>query len=213
MSTKQEYPSGFVLLFVQCGKTAGLSAASREEPASGCRLHTLQHPTPTPPTCTNTHHSSLGRHGFSHVLAAASSHGRNVLPRAAALLDVQAVADVSQVLDPSTFVRPIYAGNALTTARVLGEGPRLLTVRTTAFAAAPPNGGSAPVEAVGEEELAAARHAAGGSEWVGEDVRKSGECSESGAGGAAALLHPQARGGRVEGMTSAPDSSPEGAPA
>ncbi|KAL4458179.1 hypothetical protein ABPG75_013044 [Micractinium tetrahymenae] len=110
---------------------------------------------------------------FSHVLAASSSYGRNVLPRAAALLDVQAVADVSQVLDPSTFLRPIYAGNALATVRALGQGPRLLTVRTTAFAPAPASGGSAPVEAVAGEELAAAQQAAGGSEWVGEDVRKS----------------------------------------
>ncbi|KAL4435030.1 hypothetical protein ABPG77_003855 [Micractinium sp. CCAP 211/92] len=118
--------------------------------------------------------AAVGRkRGFSHVLAASSSHGRSVLPRAAALLDVQAVADVSQILDPSTFVRPIYAGNALATVRTLGSGPCLLTVRATAFAPAPPSGGSAPVEPVEAEELTAAQEAAGGSEWVGEDVRKS----------------------------------------
>lgn len=113
------------------------------------------------------------KRGFTHVLAPSSTFGRNILPRAAALLDVQAVADVSVVQDASTFVRPIYAGNALATVRVLGDGPRLLTVRPTAFAAAPATGGSAAVEAVSKEELQAARDAAGASEWVGEDVRKS----------------------------------------
>lgn len=89
---------------------------------------------------------------------------------------MQAVADVLEICNPNTFVRPIYAGNALATVQALGQGPRLLTVRPTAFAAAPASGGSAAVEAVSAEELAAAQQAAGGSEWVGEDVRKSGGC-------------------------------------
>lgn len=87
---------------------------------------------------------------------------------------LQAVADVLEIRDADTFVRPIYAGNALATVKALGQGPRLLTVRPTAFAAAPASGGSATVEAVSADELTAAQQAAGGSEWVGEDVRKSG---------------------------------------
>ncbi|EFN58693.1 hypothetical protein CHLNCDRAFT_140308 [Chlorella variabilis] len=110
---------------------------------------------------------------YTHVLAPSSTFGRNVLPRAAALLDVQAVADVAEVKDSSTFVRPIYAGNALATVKVLGEGPRMLTVRPTAFAAATAQGGNASAQPVSAEELQAARDAAGVSEWVAEDVRKS----------------------------------------
>lgn len=88
---------------------------------------------------------------------------------------LQAVADVAEVKDSSTFVRPIYAGNALATVKVLGEGPRMLTVRPTAFAAATAQGGNASAQPVSAEELQAARDAAGVSEWVAEDVRKSGE--------------------------------------
>ena len=102
---------------------------------------------------------------------------------------LQAVADVAAVQDASTFVRPIYAGNALATVRVLGEGPRLLTVRPTAFAAAAATGCSAAVEAVSGEELQAARDAAGLSEWVGEDVRKSGAAA-GGSGGPGAVCAP-----------------------
>ena len=102
------------------------------------------------------------------------------------------MADVAAVQDASTFVRPIYAGNALATVRVLGEGPRLLTVRPTAFAAAAATGGSAAIEAVGGEELQAARDAAGSSEWVGEDVRKSG-AEAGGSAGPGAVCAPADR--------------------
>ena len=90
------------------------------------------------------------------------------------MVPLQAVADVSEIRDGSTYVRPIYAGNALATVRALGDGLRMLTVRPTAFAAAAPQGGSAGVMPVAAQELQAARDAAGTSEWVGEDVRKSG---------------------------------------
>jgi electron transfer flavoprotein alpha subunit len=114
------------------------------------------------------------RRGFSHVVAPASAFGRSALPRAAALLDAQAVADVVQVVDADTFVRPIYAGNALATVRCLGAGPRCLTARPAAFPAAAATGGAAPAaEPAAEEELAAARGAAGGAEWLAEDAPAS----------------------------------------
>jgi len=85
--------------------------------------------------------------GYSHILAAATSHGKNVLPRAAALLDVQQISDIVAVEGADTFVRPIYAGNALAT--VQSKDPvKMITVRTTAFDAVPATGGNAPIEAV-----------------------------------------------------------------
>lgn len=94
--------------------------------------------------------------GFSHVTASSGTFGKNLLPRVAALLDVPAVSDVSKVEDADTFVRPIYAGNALARVRCVHEGPRVLTFRSTAFAAAMPGGDvSAPIEDASPEELGA----------------------------------------------------------
>ncbi len=94
--------------------------------------------------------------GYSHVLAAAMTSGKNVMPRAAALLDVQQISDISEVVSADTFVRPIYAGNALAT--VQSEDPvKIVTVRIASFDLAAAEGGSAPVEAVeptGASELA-----------------------------------------------------------
>ena len=82
---------------------------------------------------------------YSHILAPATSTGKNIMPRAAALLDVQQVSDISAVESPDTFVRPIYAGNALAT--VKSKDPiKVITVRTTAFDAVLATGGSAPIE-------------------------------------------------------------------
>lgn len=84
---------------------------------------------------------------YSHVLAPATTFGKNFLPRAAALLDVSQISDISAVLDAETFIRPIFAGNAL--AKVRSSDPcKLITVRTTKFEASAQAGGSASVESV-----------------------------------------------------------------
>lgn len=69
---------------------------------------------------------------FTHILAASSTHGKNIMPRVAALLDVAQISDVSAINNPSTFEHPVYAGNAIETVRVLDD-TKVLTVRTTAF--------------------------------------------------------------------------------
>ena len=83
---------------------------------------------------------------YDALVAPATSMGKNVMPRVAALLDVMQVSDVVKVLSPDTFERPIYAGNALQTVQAT-DGKKVLTVRTSTFAAAG-TGGSAPIEEV-----------------------------------------------------------------
>jgi electron transfer flavoprotein alpha subunit len=85
---------------------------------------------------------------YSHVLAPATAFGKNVLPRVAALLDVAQVSDIIAVESADTFVRPIYAGNALATVQS-SDRIKVITVRTTGFDAAPATGGSAAVEPIG----------------------------------------------------------------
>ncbi|GKW48735.1 electron transfer flavoprotein subunit alpha/FixB family protein [Halomonas sp. NCCP-2165] len=76
---------------------------------------------------------------FSHVIAPATTTAKNIMPRAAALLDVMVITDITAVIDPATFERPIYAGNALQT--VTSSDPiKVVTVRTTAFEAAQESG-------------------------------------------------------------------------
>jgi electron transfer flavoprotein alpha subunit len=104
--------------------------------------------------------------GYSHVLAPATSTGKDVMPRAAALLDVQQISDIVAVESPDTFVRPIYAGAALATVKS-SDPIKMLTVRTTGFDAVPATGGSAPVERV------AAPADSGLSVFVGREVQKS----------------------------------------
>lgn len=84
---------------------------------------------------------------YSHVLAAATTFGKNVMPHAAALLDVQQVSDISGIESDDTFVRPIYAGNAMATVQS-SDSVKLITVRTTSFEAVAEDGGSAEIEAV-----------------------------------------------------------------
>jgi electron transfer flavoprotein alpha subunit len=85
--------------------------------------------------------------GYSHILAAATAVGKNVLPRVAALLDIQPLSDISGVVDADTFVRPIYAGNALATVKS-SDTKKVITVRASSFDPVPAEGGSASIEAV-----------------------------------------------------------------
>lgn len=83
---------------------------------------------------------------YSALVAAATSTGKNIMPRAAALLDVMQISDVTAVLSPDTFERPIYAGNAIETVQS-ADSKKVITVRAAAFQAAG-LGGSAPIERV-----------------------------------------------------------------
>jgi electron transfer flavoprotein alpha subunit len=103
---------------------------------------------------------------YTHVLAPATSNGKNVMPRAAALLDSQQVSDIIAIESADTFVRPIYAGNALATVKSK-DAVKVITVRTTGFDAAAATGGSAPIESV------AAPADSGLSKFVGREEAKS----------------------------------------
>jgi electron transfer flavoprotein alpha subunit len=104
--------------------------------------------------------------GYSHILAPSTSNGKNVMPRVAALLDVQQISDIVAVESADTFVRPIYAGNALAT--VQSKDPiKVITVRTTGFDAVAASGGSAPVESIPAPEAQTL------SSFVGREVSKS----------------------------------------
>jgi electron transfer flavoprotein alpha subunit len=85
--------------------------------------------------------------GYTHIIAAATSNGKNTLPRVAALLDVAQISEIISVVDADTFVRPIYAGNALATVKS-SDATKVITVRTTGFDAAANSGGSAAVESL-----------------------------------------------------------------
>ena len=83
---------------------------------------------------------------YDTIIAAATTNGKNILPRVAALLDVMQVSDIIEVISPDTFKRPIYAGNAIQTVQAT-DAKKVITVRTATFAAAG-EGGSASVENV-----------------------------------------------------------------
>ena len=102
----------------------------------------------------------------SHVLAPATTFGKNLMPRVAAMLDVAQVSDIVAIEGPDTFVRPIYAGNALVTLRAR-DAIKVLTVRATAFEAAPASGGSAAIETV------PAGTDPGLSSFVGQELTRS----------------------------------------
>ncbi len=104
--------------------------------------------------------------GYSHILATATSAAKNLLPRVAALLDVAQISDISGIVSADTFVRPIYAGNALATVQS-SDGIKVITVRGTAFGAAAATGGSAAIETI------QAGPATDAAKFVGQELSKS----------------------------------------
>jgi electron transfer flavoprotein alpha subunit len=104
--------------------------------------------------------------GYEHLLAAATAHGKNVMPRVAAKLDVAQVSDITNVISADTFARPIYAGNAIATVQSL-DSTKVLTVRTTGFDATISTGGNAPIE---KRDITPNANSA---TFVGRDLSKS----------------------------------------
>ena len=103
---------------------------------------------------------------YSHLLFPATAGGKNVAPRVAAKLDVAQISEITKVVSPDTFERPIYAGNAIATVQSQ-DAVKVITVRGTGFDAAPASGGSAAVETV------AAVADSGKSSFAGREVTKS----------------------------------------
>lgn len=104
--------------------------------------------------------------GYSHVLAPATSFGKNIMPRVAALLDVAQISDIIAVIDAQTFERPIYAGNAIATVQSV-DVMKVITVRGTAFDMAESNGGSASIESI------SAADAQNQSNFVSQEISES----------------------------------------
>ncbi|HAT39725.1 electron transfer flavoprotein subunit alpha/FixB family protein [Polynucleobacter necessarius] len=102
---------------------------------------------------------------YSHILAPATTNGKNVLPRVAAELDVAQLSDITKVISPDTFERPIYAGNAIATVQS-ADPVKVITVRTTGFDPVAPTGGSATLE------KAAAVASKASSSFVGRELTK-----------------------------------------
>ena len=109
---------------------------------------------------------NIKKGGYTHVLAGHSAFGKNLFPRTAALLDVQQISDIIAIESEDTFVRPIYAGNAILTVQS-SDATKLVTVRATAFPAGAAEGGSATTEE-GVDPKAACP-----TEWLSEDLAKS----------------------------------------
>ncbi|MEH6447329.1 MAG: FAD-binding protein [Oleispira sp.] len=104
--------------------------------------------------------------GYSHILSAATTTGKDFMPRSAALLDVNMISDIVAVVSADTFVRPIYAGNAIATVQS-SDSVKVITVRGTGFDAAPAEGGSATIEANATDKTSAI------SAFVSEELAKS----------------------------------------
>jgi len=104
--------------------------------------------------------------GYSHILAPATSSGKNIAPRAAALLDVAMISEIISVVSADTFKRPTYAGNVIATVKS-SDAIKVITVRSTGFDAVAAEGGAATVEALGSV------HDAGLSSFVSEEIAKS----------------------------------------
>jgi len=103
---------------------------------------------------------------YSHILATATTSAKNIMPRVAALKDVQQISEISEVIDAETFVRPIYAGNAMATVKT-SDSIKIITVRGTSFEAAQEEGGSASIEKI------EASGDAGLSQYIGSELSAS----------------------------------------
>ncbi len=103
---------------------------------------------------------------YSHILAATTAVGKNILPRVAALLDVQPISDIAAVVDADTFVRPIYAGNGMATVKS-SDSKKVITVRAASFDPVAAEGGNAPIEPVAVGEMP------GLSKFVSAELSKS----------------------------------------
>ena len=103
---------------------------------------------------------------YSHMLAATTAVGKNIMPRVAALLDVQPISDIAAVVDADTFVRPIYAGNGMATVKS-SDAKKIITVRAASFDPVAAEGGSAPIEAVALSSMP------GISKFVSAELSKS----------------------------------------
>ncbi|KAF1345276.1 hypothetical protein BDV97DRAFT_401872 [Delphinella strobiligena] len=104
--------------------------------------------------------------GFTHVLAGHSAFGKNLMPRVAALMDVQQISDITAIESEDTFVRPIYAGNAILTVQS-SDSPKIITVRGTAFPSGAAEGGKASIEEGADPKAPTP------TEWVSEDLATS----------------------------------------
>src|ERR1700733_11301811 len=104
--------------------------------------------------------------GYSHILAATTAVGKNILPRVAALLDVQPISDIAAVIDADTFVPPSYAGNGMATVKS-SDAKKVITVRAASFDPVAADGGSASIEPVALGELP------GISKFISAELSKS----------------------------------------
>ncbi len=104
--------------------------------------------------------------GYTHILFAATAAGKNVMPRVAAMLDVSGISDITSVESADTFIRPIYAGNAMATVKS-GDATKVISVRTTAFEPVAESGGSGAVETL------ASAGASDLVEFIGEELSQS----------------------------------------
>ena len=109
---------------------------------------------------------NIKKGGYTHVMAGHSAFGKNLMPRVAALMDVQQISDITDIEGEDTFVRPIYAGNAILTVQS-SDATKIITVRGTAFPAGAAEGGSASLEEGADPKAACP------VEWVSEDLAKN----------------------------------------
>ena len=146
------------------GQDCGAAAGAAAKVAGVTRVLQVEHPAYAAPVAEDLVLllQALAP-GYGAILAASTTHGKNVMPRLAALLDVAQLSDIVEVLGPDTFKRYIYAGNALATVQT-SDAIKVITVRTTAFDAAPSEGGSASIQRLD------AADPAGIARFVGREV-------------------------------------------